>query len=394
MKKVILKPGREKSLLRKHPWVFSGAIDKVTENPQNGENIEVFSSKNIWLARGSFSEKSQIRVRIWTFNESDNIDQNFFHSKIKSALNLRKSQINENTNSYRIINSESDGIPGFILDKYSDFLVCQFLSAGSEFWKGEIIESIKKGINPLGIYERSDSDVRLKEGLEIRNGNLFGEEPPDLIEILENGLKIFVDVKKGHKTGFYLDQRENRNLLLDYAGDKNILNCFSFSGGFSLYALKSGAKSVVNIDSSSEALSLISRNIEANCFTAEKNKNINGDVFKVLRKFRDENNLFNLIILDPPKFIESKANIEKASRGYKDINMLAFKILDKGGILFTFSCSGLMDRELFQKIVSDAALDAGRNIKIIKWLTQSADHPVAANFPEGLYLKGLICYAE
>ncbi|MBI1931020.1 MAG: class I SAM-dependent methyltransferase [Ignavibacteriales bacterium] len=394
MKKVILKPGREKSLLRKHPWVFSGAIDKVTENPQNGENIEVFSSKNIWLARGSFSEKSQIRVRIWTFNESDNIDQNFFHSKIKSALNLRKSQINENTNSYRIINSESDGIPGFILDKYSDFLVCQFLSAGSEFWKGEIIESIKKEINPLGIYERSDSDVRLKEGLEIRNGNLFGEEPPDLIEILENGLKIFVDVKKGHKTGFYLDQRENRNLLLDYAGDKNILNCFSFSGGFSLYALKSGAKSVVNIDSSSEALSLISRNIEANCFTAEKNKNINGDVFKVLRKFRDENNLFNLIILDPPKFIESKANIEKASRGYKDINMLAFKILDKGGILFTFSCSGLMDRELFQKIVSDAALDAGRNIKIIKWLTQSADHPVAANFPEGLYLKGLICYAE
>ena len=394
MKKVILKPGREKSLLRKHPWVFSGAIDKVTENPQNGENIEVFSSKNIWLARGSFSEKSQIRVRIWTFNESDNIDQNFFHSKIKSALNLRKSQINENTNSYRIINSESDGIPGFILDKYSDFLVCQFLSAGSEFWKGEIIESIKKEINTLGIYERSDSDVRLKEGLEIRNGNLFGEEPPDLIEILENGLKIFVDVKKGHKTGFYLDQRENRNLLLDYAGDKNILNCFSFSGGFSLYALKSGAKSVVNIDSSSEALSLISRNIEANCFTAEKNKNINGDVFKVLRKFRDENNLFNLIILDPPKFIESKANIEKASRGYKDINMLAFKILDKGGILFTFSCSGLMDRELFQKIVSDAALDAGRNIKIIKWLTQSADHPVAANFPEGLYLKGLICYAE
>ncbi len=394
MKKVILKPGREKSLLRKHPWVFSGAIDKVTENPQNGENIEVFSSKNIWLARGSFSEKSQIRVRIWTFNESDNIDQNFFHSKIKSALSLRKSQIDENTNSYRIINSESDGIPGFILDKYSDFLVCQFLSAGSEFWKSEIIESIKKEINPLGIYERSDSDVRLKEGLEIRNGNLFGEEPPDLIEILENGLKIFVDVKKGHKTGFYLDQRENRNLLLDYAGDKNILNCFSFSGGFSLYALKSGAKSVVNIDSSSEALSLISRNIEANSFTAEKNKNINGDVFKVLRKFRDENNLFNLIILDPPKFIESKANIEKASRGYKDINMLAFKILDKEGILFTFSCSGLMDRELFQKIVSDAALDAGRNIKIIKWLTQSADHPVAANFPEGLYLKGLICYAE
>ncbi|MFZ1292498.1 MAG: class I SAM-dependent methyltransferase [Melioribacteraceae bacterium] len=394
MNKIILKPGREKSLLRKHPWVFSGAIEKVLGNPQNGETVEVFSSKNIWLGRGAFSIQSQIRVRIWTFNQSENIDKIFFEKRITNAIELRNLQINKNTNAYRIINSESDGLPGLILDKYSDYLVCQFLSAGSELWKTEIIEAIKNVISAKGIYERSDVDVRKKEGLEIRLGNLFGEEPPDFIEIFENGIKFFVDIKKGHKTGFYLDQRDNRQLIVEYSDNKKVLNCFSYSGGFSLYALRAGAESVTNIDSSSEALKLILKNIEINSLPIEKNINVEGDVFKLLRKYRDENNLFDLIILDPPKFIESKANVEKASRGYKDINMLAFKILNKGGILFTFSCSGLMDRELFQKIVSDAALDAGRNVKIIKWLTQSLDHPVASNFPEGLYLKGLICYVE
>ncbi len=394
MNKIILKPGREKSLLRKHPWVFSGAIEKIIGNPQIGENVEVFSSKNIWLGRGAFSPQSQIRVRIWTFNESKNIDNTFFEKRIKSAVELRNLQFDKNTNAYRIINSESDGLPGLILDKYSDYLVCQFLSAGSELWKTEIIEAIKNVISAKGIYERSDVDVRKKEGLEIRLGNLFGEEPPDFIEIFENGIKFFVDIKKGHKTGFYLDQRDNRQLIVEYSDNKKVLNCFSYSGGFSLYALRAGAESVTNIDSSSEALKLILKNIEINSLPIKKNINVEGDVFKLLRKYRDENNLFDLIILDPPKFIESKANVEKASRGYKDINMLAFKILNKGGILFTFSCSGLMDRELFQKIVSDAALDAGRNVKIIKWLTQSLDHPVASNFPEGLYLKGLICYVE
>ncbi|MBK7105386.1 MAG: class I SAM-dependent methyltransferase [Ignavibacteriae bacterium] len=394
MIKVILKPAREKSLLRKHPWVFSGAIEKVLGNPQNGETVEVFSSKNIWLGRGAFSIQSQIRVRIWTFDESENIDITFFEKRIKSAIDLRKSIIEKNSNSFRILNSESDGIPGLIFDKYNEFLVCQFLSAGAEFWKSQIIEAVKNVIPSKGIYERSDVDVRKKEGLEPKIGNLFGEELPDFIEIIENGIKFFVDVKKGHKTGFYLDQRDNRKLISEFAKEKNVLNCFSYSGGFSLYALKSGVNSVTNIDSSSDALKLSLKNVELNNFPKGKNINVEGDVFKILRKYRDENNLFDLIILDPPKFIESKANINKASRGYKDINMLAFKILNKGGILFTFSCSGLMDRELFQKIVSDAAIDAGKNVKIIKWLTQSFDHPVASNFPEGLYLKGLICYVE
>ncbi|MBK8944158.1 MAG: class I SAM-dependent methyltransferase [Ignavibacteriae bacterium] len=394
MIKVILKPAREKSLLRKHPWVFSGAIEKVLGNPRNGETVEVFSSKNIWLGRGAFSIQSQIRVRIWTFDESEIIDRKFFESKIKSSFNLRNSIIEKNTNSFRIVNSESDNLPGIILDKYSEFLVLQFLSAGAEFWKSEIIEAVKNVIPTKGIFERSDVDVRKKEGLESKIGNLFGEEPPELIEMLENGIKIFVDVKKGHKTGFYLDQRDNRKIISEFTKEKNVLNCFSYSGGFSLYALITGANSVTNIDSSSDALKLLLKNIELNNFSKEKIKNVEGDVFKILRKYRDENNLFDLIILDPPKFIESKANIDKASRGYKDINMLAFKILNQGGVLFTFSCSGLMERELFQKIVSDAAIDAGRNVKIIKWLTQSEDHPVASNFPEGLYLKGLICYAE
>jgi 23S rRNA (cytosine1962-C5)-methyltransferase len=394
MTKIILKPGREKSLLRKHPWVFSGAIERVEGNPQNGENVEVFSSKKIWIANGAFSNQSQIRVRVWTFDKTEEINVKFFENKLKSALELRKLILPENTNVYRIINSESDSFPGLILDNYNDYLVCQFLSTGTEFWKNEIVDAIKNVIPSKGIYERSDLDVRKKEGLQQTAGLIWGEEPPDLIEVLENGLKFLVDIKKGHKTGFYVDQRFNRNLISNFAKGKNILNCFSYSGGFSINALNYGAEFVTNIDASLDALNLINENAKLNKLDLTKISNIEGDVFKILRKYRDENISFDMIILDPPKFIESKAHLEKAARGYKDINLLAFKILNPGGILFTFSCSGLMDRELFQKIVSDAAVDAGRNAKIIKWLTQAEDHPVSSNFPEGLYLKGLICYVE
>ena len=290
-----------------------------------------------------------------------------------------------------MINAECDGLPGLIVDKYNDYLVCQFLSAGAEFWKEEIVKLLASILNPTGIYERSNVDVREKEGLNPTSGVLFGKEPSDLIEISENGYKFFVDIKNGHKTGFYLDQRDNRKLLEKFSPGKEILNCFSYTGGFSVYAIKSGANKVINVDSSADALELAEKNFALNEIESSRYENINDDIFKYLRKLRDANKQFDVIILDPPKFAESVSQVDKASRGYKDINLLAIKLLKKGGTLFTFSCSGHITPELFNKIFSDAALDSGRRVNIVKHLTQSPDHTVITNFPEGLYLKGLVC---
>jgi 23S rRNA (cytosine1962-C5)-methyltransferase len=277
------------------------------------------------------------------------------------------------------------------VDKYNDYLVCQFLSAGAEFWKEEIVKLLSSLLNPTGVYERSDVEVREKEGLLPISGVLFGKAPPELVEIVENGNRFFVDLKNGHKTGFYLDQRDNRKLLQKFSSGKEILNCFSYSGGFSVYALKSGADKVINVDSSVDALELAEKNFTLNGIAFSAYENINDDIFKYLRKLRDVNKQFDIIILDPPKFAESVSQIEKASRGYKDINLLAIKLLKKSGVLFTFSCSAHITPELFNKIIADAALDSGRNVNIVKYLTQSPDHTVSTNFPEGLYLKGLVC---
>jgi len=389
---IMLKKGRDKSLLRKHPWIFSGAIDSTKEIFQNGETVEVRSADGKFLCWGSFSSHSQISVRILSFNQDEKIDTGFFKSKIKQAINFRSEILNtEITNAYRIINAESDWLPGLVVDKYSDFLVCQFLSAGAEFWKDVIVNQLAEILKPAGIYERSDVAVRSKEGLQPIAGVLFGTEPPDLLEILENKKKFFVDIKNGHKTGFYLDQRENRLLLSQFCKGKEILNCFSFSGSFSVYALESGAKKITNVDSSSEALLLADKNIALNNFEKSDYENINDDVFKYLRKLRDTDKLFDVIILDPPKFAESVNQITKASRGYKDVNLLALKLLNKGGVLFTFSCSGHVTPELFNKIVADAALDSGKHVNVMKYLSQSPDHTISTNFPEGHYLKGLVC---
>jgi 23S rRNA (cytosine1962-C5)-methyltransferase len=269
--------------------------------------------------------------------------------------------------------------------------VCQFLSAGTEFFKQSIVEVLNETFNPSGVYNRSDADVREKEGLKPEKGLLFGKEPQEFIEIVENNLKFLVNIKDGHKTGFYLDQRDNRKLVSEFSEGQNVLNCFSYTGGFSLFALNSGAKKIIQIETSDSAIDLSNKNIELNNFNLSQVESINGDVFEVLRKFRDERKTFDLIVLDPPKFAESASQILKAGRGYKDINLLAFKLLNPRGVLFTFSCSGHISRELFQKIVADASLDSGREVKIIKHLTQSSDHPVSLNFPEGLYLKGLVC---
>jgi 23S rRNA (cytosine1962-C5)-methyltransferase len=387
-----LKQSRDKILNRKHPWIFSGAIEKVEGNPSNGETVQIYTSNKTLIGFGSVSPSSQIRVRVWSFNIEEKIDENFFRSKISLAKSLREKIINgSKTNAYRIINAESDGLPGLIVDRYADYLICQFLSAGVEANKEIIIEILNDIFKPTGIFERSDVEVRTKEGLQPSQGLLKGTVPEDLIEVLENGFKFLVDIKSGHKTGFYLDQRDNRALVSEFSKGKSVLNCFSYTGGFSVYSLASGAEKVTQIESSLSALELANNNIELNGFSLSSFESINEDVFKVLRKFRDERKTFDLIILDPPKFAESASQIQKASRGYKDINLLAMKLLNLGGILFTFSCSGHISQELFQKIVAGAALDSGREVKIIKQLTQSSDHPVALNFPEGMYLKGMVC---
>lgn len=387
-----LKKGKEKILQSKHPWIFSGAIDKIDDVKQNGETVIIKSFDGAELALGAVSVHSQIAVRVWSFNSDEKIDKIFFENRIKTAIALREKIIDQNsTNVYRLINSENDLLPGLIVDVYNKYLVCQFLSAGAVFWKKEIVGILSELLKPKCIFERSDSESLVKEKLEKNVGVLLGEEPPKLIEVKENNLKFFVNIKSGHKTGFYIDQRDNRKLLREFVKDKSVLNCFCYTGGFSLYAKSAEASHLTNIDSSSEALTLISKNFELNNYSIDNVENIEGDVFKLLRKFRDENRKFDVIILDPPKFAESVSQVTKAARGYKDINLLAMKLLNRGGFLFTFSCSGHISQELFRKIVDDAAIDSGRIVKIIRQLTQSSDHPVLSSFPEGLYLKGFIC---
>lgn len=390
MPSIHLKPSRESSLLRRHPWIFSGAIQKEEGNPQLGDTIEVFSAKKQWLGRAAYSPHSQIRARIWTFDENEQVDAGFFQRRLQRAINYRDNLFSKST-SCRLVYGESDGLPGLIVDRYANFLLVQFLAAGTEKWKKEIVDALNAILPNDGIYERSDAGVREKEGLQLQTGLLSGAEPPQFIEIEENGMQLLADVKTGHKTGFYFDQRDNRALLATYAKDKTILNCFAYTGGFAVSALRAGAQHVTNIDSSADALNLAEKNVTLNKLDASKMENVTGDVFSVLRKYRAESRRFDVIVLDPPKFAESMKHLEKAARAYKDINILGFQLLNPGGVLFTFSCSGLMEDTLFQKIVADAALDAGREADIACRMFQAADHPVSLNFPEAAYLKGLVC---
>ncbi|HOD38402.1 MAG TPA: class I SAM-dependent methyltransferase [Candidatus Marinimicrobia bacterium] len=393
--KVLIKKDREKSLLRHHPWLFSGAIERIEGEPQLGETVELRAHDGRFLGFGAWSPKSQIAVRIWSFNPDDEINADFLRRQLSWAIKRRESLFEPGkTDAVRLVNAESDGLPGLIVDRYNDYLVVQFLSAGAEFWRETIVTVLAEIVPVTGIYERSDVEVREKEGLELRRGLLQGNEPPELIEICENSRRFLVDVRNGHKTGFYLDQRDNRQKITEFSAEREVLNCFAYTGGFAVAALSAGAIKVTNIETSADALELLNRNIALNGFAPARVENLTDDVFQVLRKFRDQGRSFDLIILDPPKFAESKSQIERASRGYKDINLLAFKLLRPGGILFTFSCSGQITPELFQKIVADSALDAGKSAQILVWLNQSADHPTALNFPEGHYLKGLVCVVE
>jgi len=344
------------------------------------------------LGSAAFSPASQIRARMWTWDTEETIDEAFFQKRIEKALEFRKGVIPAGeTDAYRLIHGESDGLPGLVVDLYGDWLVVQILSCGAEAHRETLVRLLEELIGIGNIYERSDVDVRQLEGLTDRTGVLHGVRPPDPLWIHENGVKFAVDLVKGQKTGFYLDQRANRHRVGQLAESRSVLNCFCYSGGFSLYALMGGAKDVISVDSSAEALNLARRNLQANSLPAQKAEWLQGDVFHVLREMRDRARKFDLIILDPPKFAHTAAQAEKAARGYKDINLLAFKLLNSGGILATFSCSGGVSADLFQKIVAGAALDAGVDARIIDLLRQGPDHSVALNFPEGAYLKGIIC---
>ena len=387
-----LKPGREKSLLRRHPWVFSGAVGKVVGDPQPGQTIDILTDKGKVIARGAYSPWSQIRARVWTFDPDEPVEADFFRRRIQTAIAERiPLKLTEISNALRLVHAESDGLPGLIVDRYGECLVLQFLTAGAEFWRDNITEILADLTGTEDIYERSDSDVRELEGLPLRTGGLRGN-PPEQVILEEHGLKFSVDIAGGQKTGFYLDQRRNRRRVHELAEGRDVLDCFCYTGGFTVNALAGGATSVLSVDASLDALNLLRENIPLNSLPLERNELLAGEVFHILRKLRDEGRSFDLIVLDPPRFAPTAAQAEKAARGYKDINLLAFKLLRAGGILATFSCSGGVDAALFQKIVAGAALDAGVEASIVGHMTQDGDHPVSLNFPEGAYLKGLICY--
>ncbi|AWV44483.1 23S rRNA (cytosine(1962)-C(5))-methyltransferase [Hafnia alvei] len=390
--RLFLAKGREKSLLRRHPWVFSGAVTRVEGNAASGETIDVCDFQGKWLARAAFSPQSQIRARVWTFDQQEAVDRDFFINRLQTAQQWRTWLAErDDLTGYRLIAGESDGMPGITIDRFQNFIVLQLLSAGAEYQRANLLAALQHCYPECSIYDRSDVAVRKKEGLPLAQGLVLGDEPPALLPIREHGMQILVDIKEGHKTGFYLDQRDSRLAARRFSANAKVLNCFSYTGAFAVSALMGGCEHVISVDTSQAALDVARQNVELNQLDLSKAEFVRDDVFQLLRKYRDEGRKFDLIIMDPPKFVENKSQLAGACRGYKDINMLAMNLLNSGGILLSFSCSGLMPIELFQKILADAAIDAGRDVQFIEQYRQAADHPVIASYPEGLYLKGFAC---
>lgn len=392
MIRVQLKHDRDRSVHRRHPWVFSGAVDRVLGNPEPGDIVRVVDARNQFLAWGYYNPCSQIRVRLLESSESLRVDADWWEQHLQRAIQARMDSPDYgSTSALRLVYGEADLLPGLIVDRYEDFVVVQSLTAGIEKVKHLLVDLLMSLVHPSGIYERSDVRARSLEGLEPVAGALRGREPSGVLEIRENGYTFLVDVKGGHKTGFYLDQRRNRPSVARYATGRDVLDCFTYTGAFSVYAMGAGARSVIRMDVSPQALSLSDRNMERNGYPSPPGHAVEGDAFHLLRRYRDENRSFGMVILDPPKFAHSRAHLDRAARGYKDINLLAVKLLHPGGILATFSCSGNMPAEFFRKTVSAASMDAGRHLQILEPLSQSNDHPVLISFPESEYLKGMIC---
>lgn len=390
MVEIILKRGKEKAAIQRHPWVFSGALEKVKGKPNDGDVVKVFAFDGEFLAYGYFNGNSRVAVRLLEWNEDQIIDQSWYQNRLKQAIASRAFILNDETNTCRLVFSEADFLPGLIVDKYADFLSLQILSSGIERVKNDIVEILRSALNPKGIFDKSDATARGHEGLPIENGLLWGENPPEFLEVKENGIIYHINIAEGQKSGFYCDQRDNRKILASYTKDKKVLDCFSYSGGFSLNSLANGAKSVTSVDSSALAIDTLKQNIELNKFDTNKVTTIQSDVNKQLRAFAAAGESFDVIVLDPPKYAPSRSALDRAARAYKDLNRLGMLLLEKGGLLATFSCSGAVDIETFKQIVAWAALDAGKEVQIIKQFCQPEDHPVRISFSEGEYLKGLL----
>lgn len=391
-----LLPGRERSLNRLHPWVFSGAVGKVAGHPQPGETVRVESSTGETLGSGAYSPESQIRVRMWSFDPRAEVDDAFVAQRVIAAAERRTPLLDPGarvpTNAARLVFSEGDGVPGLIADRYDDTVVVQLTSVGADRYREVIADALMTLDGVRCVYERSDADVRDREGLEARVGLLRGVQPPAELVATEGPWRFAVDVSGGHKTGFYLDQRHARSSIADLAAGRRMLNVFSYTGAFSVVAAHSGASSILSIDSSGPALDVARRNAELNGL--DLGELMEADAFTALRGLRDRARQYDLIALDPPKLANTDRQLDKATRAYKDLNLLAIKLLAPGGVLLSFSCSGAMTADLFQKVVAGAALDAGRTVRIIGRLSQPSDHPVPLAFPEAEYLKGLILEGE
>lgn len=384
-----LKPGRDKSLRRHHPWVFSGAIARVQGDPAPGATVKVTAADGAFLARAAFSPGSQIRARVWSFDETTAVDEGFFDRRIAAAIARRRSLGWLDGPTCRLVFSEADGLPGLIVDRYGDWLACQFLSAGSEAWREVLVRQLVSQMSPRGVLERSDADMRRKEGLPPGDGLVAGVEPPESFELEIDGLRQVFRLGAGQKTGAYLDQRENRRRTAVHADGARVLDAYCYTGGFGMACLQSGARHVTFLDSSAPALDAAMSAAAINGF-GDRCEAVKGDVAKTLRALQAAGERFDLIVLDPPKFVRNAEQVTKGCRAYKDINRLAFGLLDEGGILATFSCSGHVDAGLLQKVIAQAAMEAGRGVQIVERLGQPADHPVALSFPEGEYLKGFL----
>jgi 23S rRNA (cytosine1962-C5)-methyltransferase len=390
MATVFLHPGKERAARQRHPWIFSGAVARVQGYVGRGDAVEVCDAGGEWLARGAWSSGSQIRTRLFTWQPDEPLDAALIRGRIERAIQARGLLGYGEHDACRLVYAESDGLPGLIVDRYAEYLVVQLLTQAMAARAELIVSLLAELLHPLGIYERSDAEVRQKEDLPPAEGLLWGEAPPERVAVEQPGGRFLADIRAGQKTGAYLDQAVNRQRVAAYCAGHEVLDCFCYGGGFTIAAGHAGARQVTAIDGSAAALELLRANIELNSL-ATPLEPIEGDVFRLLRQYRHEGRQFDVVVLDPPKFAHAQSQMERAARGYKDINLIAMQILRPGGILATFSCSGLVSADLFQKIVFGAALDAGRDVQVIERLTQAPDHPVLLTFPEGEYLKGLIC---
>jgi 23S rRNA (cytosine1962-C5)-methyltransferase len=392
---VILKKGKEKAVLHKHPWVFSGALERVNGKPENGEIVRLVDAKGAFMAYGFYNNQSRVALRLLEWEEAADVNEQWFRDKVTTAVQSRFNLLEDgSTNTCRLIFSESDYLPGLIVDKYADYLSVQVLTSGIEKMMPVIIDQLNKLIKPAGIFDKSDAASRLHEGLGTQNMVLAGRHPPERLEVKENNIHYNINIAEGQKSGFYCDQRENRKITASYVKGKKVLDCFCYTGGFTLNALKNGAASVTCVDSSALAIETLEENIQLNNFGGANVSTFTSDVNKQLRKFKEDGELFDVIVLDPPKYAPSRSSLDKATRAYKDLNRLAMLLLNKGGLLATYSCSGAMDMETFKQVLAWAALDAGKQVQLIYQYCQPEDHPIRTSFPEGEYLKGLLCRVE